>query len=331
LGAEREASTQVALQKRNGDDLAVNGTVISIIATVPILGWTSGNATTGSVFQNTPALFRAYKNGGSVTANTTIPTWTSTSIDNIGAFDASAGTYTVKIPGSYRISFKAETTSGTPIASIYKNGTEVDKGLNSGVRSNVFAVLPSLIVGDIITVRLDSSLTIASNNISTTLEIEKINDPSTFLILPKIAYLKDVKSNTTQGGTCTSGSFITRTLNTEEDPFNIVTLSSNQFTLQPGTYVVEAEGMTGVVDGSKMRIRNITDSTTAISGINQYSTSSAGVATIGTANGYITLTAQKTFELQHRCATTKATDGLGAALSFSETEVYATVKIQKLY
>lgn len=47
LGQEREASTTVALQKRNGDDLTANGTVVSLFAVFPITGSRVVEAYTG--------------------------------------------------------------------------------------------------------------------------------------------------------------------------------------------------------------------------------------------------------------------------------------------
>ena len=45
----------------------------------------------------------------------------------------------------------------------------------------------------------------------------------------------------TNGGTFTSGAFRTRDSNTEvADPDNIVSISSNQFTLGAGNYLIEA-------------------------------------------------------------------------------------------
>jgi len=54
-----------------------------------------------------------------------------------------------------------------------------------------------------------------------------------------VAYIKDIKTNGTAGGTFTNGRQ-TRVLNTLEDPMGIVTsLSSNQFVLPAGRYAIE--------------------------------------------------------------------------------------------
>jgi hypothetical protein len=46
--------------------------------------------------------------------------------------------------------------------------------------------------------------------------------------------------------------------------------------------------------------------------------------------GTITLTASKTFELQHRVTTTRATTGFGQPATFGDSEIYSIVKITKV-
>lgn len=306
---------------------------VSVRASIRIDGFSTGFTTNDTVLQNVPVVFRAYKSGGSISSNTTIPTWTSVEKDSVGAFNSSTGEYTVKIPGDYYFAATIGSTaanSGTTYIS--KNGTIMILGSNesSDNRDAVSGVLPNLVVGDIITLKHGAAATLESNTYASTFMCHKIESPFASVNIPKVATLKDVKTSGTQGGTFTSGSYQTRTLNTEDDPFNIVSLASNQFTLQAGTYFIEANAVSGVVDGNKTKIRNVTDSTDAIIGSNQYQTSSSGVAANSFVYGFISITSAKTFELQHRCQTTKATDGFGAALSFGDSEIYATVKITKI-
>lgn len=147
---------------------------------------------------------------------------------------------------------------------------------------------------------------------------------------PRVAWLTDVKSSGTHGGTCTSGSFFARTLNTEDDPSDFVTLSSNQFTLPAGEYIIEAYAPHYFSGANKTKIRNTTDGSDTLIGINSYGGSAAETQPLATLNGRFTITASKTFELQQRCTTTRATDGLGVAASFSISEIYGTVKITKV-
>lgn len=146
-----------------------------------------------------------------------------------------------------------------------------------------------------------------------------------------VVYLKDVKANGTDGGTFTSGAYQTRTLNTQEGDTGFCSLSSNQFTLQAGTYEIYAVSQVNAVQLNKAKLRNITDSLDMIIGTSNNTGTSGIQETVSIVSGRITLTSPKVFELQHRCQTTRASDGFGAATSFGDSEVYTQVKIEKIY
>jgi hypothetical protein len=153
----------------------------------------------------------------------------------------------------------------------------------------------------------------------------------------RIATISDVKASGTAGGTATSGSYQTRTLNTLSDPTGIVTsLSSNQFTLPAGEYFIEGTAPAYWCEQHKTKIRNITDSTDAILGSSEYIRSAGGAAnsaqssTRSSFSGTITISSSKAFELQHRVSLTVASEGYGVASSFGESEVYSILKITKV-
>ncbi len=156
---------------------------------------------------------------------------------------------------------------------------------------------------------------------------------------PKYAFLSDVKSSATDGGTFTAGSYVTRVLNTEVDPDGIVTLASNQFTLDAGTYIILAKAPayslnTAGIFQHKAKLRNITDSTDELIGTSEAirfdSASGSAGQTSSIVYGMFTIAGTKTFELQHRCGETETTSGLGKASSFGDSEVFATVAITML-
>ncbi len=127
-------------------------------------------------------LLQAVKNAGSVTANTTIPTWTTVNADTLTGFNSSTGVYTVQVAGDYEVDFTAATTSGTPLAQIYKNGSLVQTGTGSGVRTSAFSTIVGCAVNDTITVALDSSLTLTSSATDTSLSIRKLSGASSAVI-----------------------------------------------------------------------------------------------------------------------------------------------------
>ena len=140
-------------------------------------------------------------------------------------------------------------------------------------------------------------------------------------------HLQDQKSSGTAGGTFTSGAWQTRTLNTEVTDTIGSTLASNQFTLPAGTYYFEAICPTLNTNSSQARLQNITDAATTLLGVNCVTgTTAGGFAFV---NGQFTIGGTKTFELQNRCSTTRATDGFGYPSSWG-TEVYAEVRVWKV-
>lgn len=144
-------------------------------------------------------------------------------------------------------------------------------------------------------------------------------------------YLSYEVSSGTNGGTFTSGAWRTRPLNTEVDPDNLCTLSANQFTLPAGTYKVVGTASHNRCNRTQLRIQNVTDATTLLLGAQGCSNPGSTDPDGGqdTITGVFTLAAEKVCELQHRCGTTRNTDGMGLAMSWG-TEVYATLLLEKI-
>lgn len=143
------------------------------------------------------------------------------------------------------------------------------------------------------------------------------------------AQLEDQKAAGTDGGGFTSGAWRTRTLNTEVfDPDSIVSLAANQFTLAAGSYYIDAWASAYQCASHKAKLANITDATDALIGSSEFESAVTGDSpTNSLVKGRIVIAVPKTFELQHRCGTTKATNGLGIASNFGVVEVYAQVAI----
>ena len=148
------------------------------------------------------------------------------------------------------------------------------------------------------------------------------------------AVLTDVKSSNADGGTLTTGDWRTRDLNTETtDEDGIVSLSSNQFTLGAGTYLIQYFTPACQVNSHQARLYNITDSSEASLGSAEY-TGSGGNHPGSTSYGFVrlTLTGSKVFELQHRCSNTVSTYGMGVGTAGGfdwGTTKFATVVIYK--
>src|SRR5690606_3425852 len=120
---------------------------------------------------------------------------------------------------------------------------------------------------------------------------------------PSICYIKDVKSSGVDGGTFTSGSYQTRTLNTTEGDTALVSLSSNQFTLAAGTYEIEADAPAYQVSSHKAILYNVTDSTVELIGTTEMAGTADEVTSRSRVVGRVTIAGSKAFEIRHRCDT----------------------------
>lgn len=146
------------------------------------------------------------------------------------------------------------------------------------------------------------------------------------------AVVEEQQSSGTNGGTFTAGSWATRVLNTEvADPDGIVSLASNVFTLEAGTYLIRWSAPAFRVDNHQSRLYNVTLG--AAVGYGQGSRSAnAGTYTQNASSGsaVVALTGSTGFRIEHQCSTTQATTGLGLGLGFGGVEVFTTVEIVKL-
>tara|TARA_B110001469_G_scaffold16675_1_gene16893 strand:+ start:59 stop:568 length:510 start_codon:yes stop_codon:yes gene_type:complete len=149
-----------------------------------------------------------------------------------------------------------------------------------------------------------------------------------------VAVIADVKAYNGHGGASLSGVWQVRALNTElDDPSNIVTIASNQFTLQAGTYLVEWSAPAYSADRHSTKLYNATDAITEADGTSSYNTPAAAIQTISTGSGVVTITSAKAFEIQHYIQTAKALNGLGVNIESTtpnQNSVYTLVKIHKI-
>jgi len=109
-----------------------------------------------------------------------------------------------------------------------------------------------------------------------------------------VAVIADVKSVSTHGGTFTAGAWQTRDLNTEiSDADNIVSISSNQFTLIPGTYLIQFGAPAYGVSYHRARLYDITNSAVIAQGINCFDFPDAGLNAdqgISSGSGIVSIT-----------------------------------------
>lgn len=156
---------------------------------------------------------------------------------------------------------------------------------------------------------------------------------SRFLVsLPteKYAVITHNEASGVNGGSIsTTGTWLTSTLNTVTGD-NFVTVTSNQFTLPAGEYILEGFQVAGDGPGAlRGRVRNITDSTDLVVGNTAYGSTAASSPDEIKSEFFVKfkLIESKTFELQHRVT---ATGIIGLASSAGVDEIYETIRIRKL-
>ena len=154
------------------------------------------------------------------------------------------------------------------------------------------------------------------------------------------AVICDQKTAGSNGGAFTSGSWQTRDLNTEiTDVDGIVSISSDEFTLSTGSYLLKWSAPACQVDMHQTRLYDVTGTASIISGscenaestMSGYPTEDNKVATksIGFARVTVGAGVTNTYKIEHRCFVTRADHGLGVGGNFGELERFTMVEIYK--
>jgi len=143
------------------------------------------------------------------------------------------------------------------------------------------------------------------------------------------ALIRDEKPSGSDGGPFSSGAWQRRDLNAvASDLGGFVTLASNQVTLPAGSYRVRAICPAYYVNRHQARLQNVTDGTTVALGTSAYAVTTGYEFGHSEVVGYFTIVAAKTFELQHRCETSRTGNGFGEAAAFG-TEIYSVLELWK--
>lgn len=144
------------------------------------------------------------------------------------------------------------------------------------------------------------------------------------------ALLRDEKAAGTSGGQVgATGAWRTRTLNTEVfDSDGFVALAANQFTLDAGSYWIEASAPFYTTGRSTLKLRDITAGADAIIGGPVFATDGGNDETVAFLSGRISPAVTTVYELQYQVGAAPAsTLTLGVEGNFGVVEVYASLAI----
>jgi hypothetical protein len=286
-----------------------NDPVLPVPEASKLIGW---NATEDALVNYTP-------NDGSVL---NVSAFGETLIDDV---DATAARSTLGLGTLATISTisTANVTdaqiTNAKLANMAANTVKVRAANSSGVPSDVALSASQLLgrgsSGDVAAITLGTGLSVSG----TTLNASTANERAIF---------QDQKSSGTQGGGSTGATTATRVLNTTVvNNITGASLASNQVTLPAGTYDVVARAPNRAGNAHKLRLYNTTTAAYILEGGNALSHSSDLTVTDATLHGTIVI-ASAVLELRHYIETSRATDGLGAAVS-QGTEVYSSIEFVK--
>jgi hypothetical protein len=358
LTLSTRAATSTTMNQNITNTTIGTGDSVILRATVPIAGWDANPKPLlafPTITYGQDAEHAAYHTRGDAdglaSTNTKIvffATETTNTISNLGTITNSATTG-FDFTATARCKVKATASLAFTTASWFgwtKNSSQLTTNFTGVTDSQQYGPTYSpanettsspfegiLEAGDTIRVHCDGA-TVQSNkyNCGVTLLVEpeegRVNQAA--IIAQPVAFVKDVKASGTDGGTFTSGAWQTRDLTQLSGDIAAVgvTLSSNQFTLPAGKYVIEAKAPSFNVAYNKSAIYNITDSNFVEIGTEAYS--GADNTTFSFVDSVVTITKSTTFELQHRCETTNATIGFGITNVIPEVSVYSIVKITRM-
>lgn len=174
-----------------------------------------------------------------------------------------------------------------------------------------------------------TATTISASTITVTYTISG----GTLLAPYPVAIFRDEKASGTEGGSFTSGSWQTRVLNTTStNTISGASLSSNQITLPTGTYYVKFKAPAYACARHQTRLVSVSGASVSIVGQTGFTNLPGGsdsADSVSSGDGVFTVPASSStvIELQHQCATTRLTNGLGLGASFGVNNVFGVVEI----
>ena len=154
----------------------------------------------------------------------------------------------------------------------------------------------------------------------------------------RTVYIKHVESSGVSGGTYpTANTWQTRTLNTVEGDTSFSSLSSNQITLEPGTYDISASSTVFAISKNMIRLREITDTEPVLYGMARITRDNTNpidvdADTAASLDTRFTITTTRTFQLEHAGVIVNTDVGaFGVDLGLAPApNTYAVVKITKI-
>jgi hypothetical protein len=319
-----------ALQMGAFHEIRLNG---GRATTAPIAFVAGSNATFNTIVQNlSDSIALRVQANSSQTLNLT--QWVSSAGTVYSSVD-SIGNFTIPICNMTNyIQMAGVTVPSNPAGGQFRYYTDTSDGLlKSRTSSGVVTIYqPCNAKGDIQTHNGTTNVKIPVSIDGSRLVADSTATAGISWNSSSYAIIRDEKTTGTNGGTFTSGAWVIRTLNTTVSyptGQNDISLTGNIITLDPGVYRVESICPGNRCSRHTSRIVNNDTSAVLIVGTVVDSTTTQDLTTLSIASGILTVSTILNIRIEHRCTTTRNTNGLGIASGF-QTEVYTQVNIEKI-
>jgi hypothetical protein len=290
---------------------------------------------TTAVDSLTGSYLRATGNAGtSITANTTNIDFANEVEDTSGSWNGTV--FTAPKYGFYEVHGVVDITSNSSFyIYAYINGVQsIPLGTGPASAEKKFDGVVKLNEGDTLSFRSDQGVTLNNSTIHSITIKGNYGDRSLFVgtFGQPTCYVKDVKATTVAAGSSTTTTWNNRDLNTTEGDCSFLSLASNDFTLEAGSYNIECHAPIYKSNIHKLKLRQDPTGTPSdlIIGLSAYNSTTTDVQTNSILNGRININASETFDLQQYTASGQAGNGLGVPTNDGTNEVYTQCKITKV-
>jgi len=152
----------------------------------------------------------------------------------------------------------------------------------------------------------------------------------------EVCLLKDVKAANTAGGSATTDTYVTRDLNTIESvdgaTCSFLSLSSNEFTLEPGKYRIRAFLPNYDISTAVCRIYDVTNTAELKIGTVEQPGTAGDIQTSCKVWTELTISASTTYRMEHKVGTAGGTQDLGMITNITTftNSVFSMVEIEQV-
>jgi len=253
--------------------------------------------------------------------------------------DFTDGLITITNPatGRYVINYSALGLSHIPVveAQVYRTGAGTNFNTFGSVSDSPAPTLTTCEVRTGFSTAGQTFATVANYDFTFRLskvegDYKDVQDIVAQVFTPKVAYVKDVAASGINRSSV-AAVWNQRILNTVEGDSDIVSLTSNRFTIQAGKYLIKTRAQ--IVQTNQSHTRLVMDpagSPVYYYGEPKYVGSTDSVDGYVETKDNITIAQPATFELQHY-TTLGGVNKLGANAGLGVNQVFATVEIAKIY